>query len=280
MFIVRLLLENHVRIHRRNRCLRGVALSLVTIMALPTLAEASSLRDETAQQQQQQQAIQTRIDQADDETRELLTRLQEAQSSAQRLERYNDQLSSTLSEQQQRIDRQQHALETLGDTREALPDTLQDMLDRLRALVEADIPFRHAERVARLEGLEKTLVDPSVSDDKRMEQLLSVWRTELDYGRSMDSWRGQLNQNSQQRDVQFLRMGRIGFYYLTPDGEQGGVWKNRDHQWHPLNSAERTEVNRGIRIANDQRAPELLSLPLSIKLDQPSSESASQGASS
>ncbi len=269
-----------MRTHRRNCCLRGAAFSLLTIMALPTLAEASSLRDETAQQQQQQQAIQTRIDQADDETRELLTRLRDAQSSAQRLERYNDQLSSILEEQQQRIERQQHALETLGETRDALPDTLQDMLDRLRALVEADIPFRHDERVARLDGLEKTLVDPSISNEKRMEQLLSVWRTELDYGRNMDSWQGRLTQGNQQRDVQFLRMGRIGFYYLTPDGEQGGVWKNRDHQWHPLDNAERAEVNRGIRIANDQRAPELLSLPLSIEPEQASSESASQGASS
>ncbi|WP_115853036.1 DUF3450 domain-containing protein [Kushneria indalinina] len=249
-------------------------------MALPALAEASSLRDETAQQQQQQQAIQTRIDQADDETRELLTRLRDAQSSAQRLERYNDQFSSTLEEQQQRIDRQQHALETLDDTRDALPDTLQDMLDRLRALVEADVPFHQTERMARLDGLERTLADPSVSEEQRMEQLLSVWRAELDYGRSMDSWRGQLTQGDQQRDVQFLRMGRIGFYYLTPDGEQGGVWKNSDHQWHPLDSAQRTVINRGIRITNDQRAPELLSLPLSIELDNASSESAPQGASS
>ncbi|GHC19336.1 hypothetical protein GCM10010082_08660 [Kushneria pakistanensis] len=249
-------------------------------MALPTLAEESSLRDETAQQQQQQQAIQTRIDEADDETRELLTRLRDAQSSSQRLERYNNQLSSTLDEQQQRIDRQQHALETLDDTRDALPDTLQGMLDRLRALVEADMPFRHEERMARLDGLERTLADTSVSEEKRMEQLLSVWRAELDYGRNMDSWRGRLTQGDQQRDVQFLRMGRVGFYYLTPDGEQGGVWKNRDRQWHALDGAQRNMVNRGIRIANDQRAPELLSLPLSIEMDNAPSEAASQGASS
>ncbi|WP_456270137.1 DUF3450 domain-containing protein [Kushneria sp. AK178] len=249
-------------------------------MALPTLAEASSLRDETARQQQQQQAIQDRIDQADDDTRALLTRLRDARSSAQRLERYNDQLASTLEEQQARIDRQQHALETLDDTREALPDTLHDMLDRLRSLVEADIPFRHDERMARLEGLERTISNPTIPPEQRMEQLLSVWHTELDYGRGMDSWRGQLTQGDQQRDVQFLRMGRIGYYYLTPDGEQGGVWKHRDRQWHPLDSAERTMVNRGIRIANDQRAPELLSLPLSIEPDRASSESASQGTSS
>ncbi len=249
-------------------------------MALPTLAEESSLRDETAQQQQQQQAIQTRIDQADDETRELLTRLRDAQSSSQRLERYNDQLSSTLDEQQQRIDRQQHALETLGETREALPDTLHDMLDRLRVLVKVDMPFRHEERMARLDGLERALSDTSIPYEKRMEQLLSVWRAELDYGRNMDSWRGQLTQDDQQRDVQFLRMGRVGFYYLTPDGEQGGVWKNRDRQWHSLDGAQRNMVNRGIRIANDQRAPELLSLPLSIEMDNEPSEAASQGASS
>lgn len=269
-----------MRTQRRNCCLRGAAFSLMTLMALPTMAQASSLRDETAGQQQQQRAIQTRIDQADDDTRELLTRLRDAQSSTQRLERYNTQLASTLNEQQQRIDRQQHALETLDDTREALPDTLQDMVDRLRALVEADIPFRHDERMARLDSLERTIADPIVSEDKQMEQLLSVWRTELDYGHNMDSWRGRLTRDNQQSDVQFLRMGRVGFYYLTPDGEQGGVWKNRDRQWHALDSAQRTMVNRGIRIANDQRAPELLSLPLSVEADDTSSESASQGASS
>lgn len=42
--------------------------------------------------------------------------------------------------------------------------------------------------------------------------MLDIWRTELDYGREMDTWRGRLQlDDDQQLEVDFLRIGRIGF---------------------------------------------------------------------
>ena len=51
---------------------------------------------------------------------------------------------------------------------------------------------------------------------------------------------------------------------MTPDGSEGGVWKSRGNQWQPLNDDQLAEVRKGLRIAREQRAPELLALPTSI----------------
>jgi len=66
------------------------------------------------------------------------------------------------------------------------------------------------------------------------------------------------------REVEYLRIGRIGFYYLTPDGREGGVWDKESGEWLALDEPARRQVRNGLRIVNDQRTPELLQLPLSI----------------
>lgn len=269
-----------MRTHRHRRLTRGVIISLLAALSLPAAAGESSLREATDAAQQRQQAIQTRIDQADDETKALLGRLLEARESSERLERYNRRLAETLEAQQTRIEQQARALDSLDDTRDALPATLDEMTERLRALIEADMPFRLDERLARVESLERSALESGTPSAERLEQMLSAWRTELEYGREMDAWRGRLVGSEEAREVQYLRVGRAGFYYLTPDGQQGGVWRAADRQWQPLDRAERTEVGEAIRIARDQRSPRLLSLPLSVDIENASSQATGQDGAS
>lgn len=76
------------------------------------------------------------------------------------------------------------------------------------------------------------------------------------------------------REVDYLRLGRVGFYYLTPDGRAGRVWQAEAGSWAPLDEAQRREVRNGLRIARDRRAPELLTLPISQPLERPTEEDA------
>lgn len=269
-----------MRTHRYRRLTQGVFLSLLATLGLPTAASESSLREATEAAQSRQQAIQARIDRADEETKALLARLLEARESSERLERYNRRLAETLESQQGRIERQQRSLASLDETRETLPATLEEMVVRLRDLIEADMPFRRDERLARVESLERTLLEAGTPSVEELEQVLSAWRTELEYGREMDAWRGPLVGHEEPREVQYLRVGRAGFYYLTPDGQQGGVWRVADRQWQALDRAERTEVGEGLRIARDQRSPRLLSLPLSVEIAGDSHPGSGQGEAS
>ncbi|MDX1465540.1 MAG: DUF3450 domain-containing protein [Halomonas sp.] len=219
-----------------------------------------SLVDRSAEAQRRQAELQTRIDAADDETRRLIGELRRARAEAQRVEAYNTELARVVERQEEMLTRRERALEGAATTREELPPLLRGMVERLDGWIEADLPFLQDERRARVASLERALSDPALSPAERLDRVLAAWRGELAYGRELDAWRGLLDG---EREVDFLRLGRVGFYYLTPDGREGGVWKADDRAWQPLDKAARRSLENGLRIAREQRAPELLTLPVS-----------------
>lgn len=204
---------------------------------------------------------------ADDATRTALDELRQLERDTRQLDAANAALSARLVSEAQHQQRLERALDNLDDTRAALPEIEQLMREQLTAWIEADLPFLTDERLARVVVVES---DESVSADSasRIAGLLEAWRAELAYGREIDSWRGRLAlDEANPRDVEFLRLGRIGLYYLTPDDLEGGVWDVESRQWLALDETARREVRNGLRIADEQRAPELLRLPLSVMVE-------------
>lgn len=272
--------------HTLNRWQAGLALSLVLAAPVAQVAAAEpsgaeAISKEALAAEEAQAALQAQIDAADDATRADIEALRERQAELRQLTAYNRELAPRLDQQASTLDEREAALDALGDTREALPGMLRNLVDRLRQWVEADLPFLKKERLARVDSLEALLADGEVSHAEALDRVLAAWRTELDYGRELDAWRGLVDAGSVQpdsasgeaasegageslsREVDFLRIGRAGLYYLTPDGREGGVWKAAAGEWQPLDGAERAELDKGLRIARDQRAPELLTLPVS-----------------
>ncbi|MCE3025485.1 DUF3450 domain-containing protein [Salinicola sp. DM10] len=261
------------RSHRRLTALCFVAASLVGVAAQAPAQD--SLSQASIEAQQTQAALQRRIDSADDATREALERLRRATRQADRLESYNAELAPVVADQARRIESQQQALAQISTTREALPGEMREMVEQLRGMIEADMPFLRQERLARVDTLEQMLASDETSQADKLQKIFSVWRTELDYGRQMDQWSGPLTGerapgaqagSDYARQVDYLRVGRTGFYYVTPDGQVGGVWKVASQRWEPLDRGQIDEVRRGIRIARDQAAPALLALPASISV--------------
>ncbi|NWO57765.1 hypothetical protein DEJ73_16045 [Chromohalobacter salexigens] len=262
---------------RTGWCAAWAGMALLTSLVTPAWAQQTSLREASAQAQQTQAALQEKIDAADDETRELLTRLRDASRDASRLERYNEELSRRNETQAALIERRREAIDQLSVTREALPGLLRDMVTRLRTLIEADLPFLREERLARVESLESMLDDSEMAAADKLDRVLSAWRTELDYGREMDTWQGTLV-GDEARQVDYLRVGRVGLYYLTPDGRSGAVWRTDERAWQPLEGDALDELRKGMRIARDQRAPALLDLPVSVALETRASDAANSSA--
>lgn len=216
---------------------------------------------QSVEAQQVQSELQQQIDRADEATREQLEELRQLEQETRQMSASNAALSSRLASEAERQQRLTQALDTLSDTRAALPVIEQDMAEQLTRWIESDLPFLRGERLARVEGVEVS----SQESAERIAELLEAWRAELAYGRQVDSWRGRLQRDGgAPREVDYLRIGRIGLYYLTPDGREGGVWDQQRGEWLALEERARREVRNGLRIADDQRTPELLQLPLSI----------------
>ena len=242
--------------------LRGCWLAGVLVSG--TLMASDETMDQAAQSveaQQTQSELQQQIDSADEATRSAIEELRRLERETRQIETTNATLSSRLASEAERQQRLSQALDTLSDTRDALPMIEQDMAEQLTRWIESDLPFLTDERLARVESAG----NPEAGSAERIASLLEAWRAELAYGREVDSWRGRLvMEGASPREVEYLRIGRIGFYYLTPDGREGGVWDKEGGEWLALDEPARRQVRNGLRIANDQRTPELLQLPLSI----------------
>lgn len=232
-------------------------------------ASATELREEAIAAQRTQAELQARIDGADEAVRDKLQALRQAREESRRLSRYNAELAPLVERQAATLAERREALDTLSRTREALPGLMRGMVDRLRTWVEGDMPFLRDERLARVDSLETLLADPELDTAEKLERVLAAWRAELDYGRGLDAWRGELPGDTP-REVDFLRLGRVGWYYLTPDGRRGGIWQAATGDWRPLGEDVLGEVRKGLRIVREQRAPELLDLPVSRPVENAS----------
>jgi hypothetical protein len=245
---------------RRHPLLRGVALWLLVAAS----AGADELLQEAGEAQRAQAELQARIEAADDEVRERLEELRRLERETRQLSARNAALAPRLERQAETLDQREAAFARLAETREALPELERSLVERLARWVERDLPFLGEERRARVAGLEAGGDDPAASVEERLERILAAWRTELDYGREFDAWRGYLEDGEARREVEFLRLGRVGLYHLTPDGREGAVWRTEEARWVALDEAARREVRHGLRIARDQRTPALLRLPISV----------------
>lgn len=242
----------------RGGWLAGVLVSGALMASDETVEQAA----QSVEAQQAQSALQQQIDDADDTTRSAIEELRRLERETRQMEASNAAESGRLASEAERLQRLGQALDTLNDTRAMLPSVEQDMTEQLINWIGSDLPFLKHERLARVQ---QPTEQQSAESATRIANLLEAWRAELAYGREVDSWRGRLELvEGNPREVEYLRIGRIGFYYLTPDGREGGVWDKASGEWQALDESARRQVRNGLRIADDQRTPELLRLPLSI----------------
>jgi len=93
--------------------------------------------------------------------------------------------------------------------------------------------------------------------------VLEAYNIELQYGRGFETYTDSIDLGAGEREVDFLRIGRIALVYQSTDGSEAGVWNNDARSWEPLDSGEYgNAIRKGIRIAKKQATIELLNMPV------------------
>ena len=134
------------------------------------------------------------------------------------------------------------------------------LLDSLDKFVSLDLPFLKQERRERVDNLKRLMADPEAPVAERYRRLLEAYQIEIDYGRSLGAERALVDD----REVDVLRVGRIGLFYLSLDGENAGRWDAAGKQWQALDSDYRASLKKGLRIAREINAPDTLVLPMPV----------------
>lgn len=210
----------------------------------------------------EEQKLQTRIERLDDKARKMLEEYQSASRELESLRTYNDQVERLVrSQEEEKASLHEQMTDIELTQREIVPLMLR-MIEQLDLFIQRDIPFLPDERTARVAQLRALMDRADVSVAEKYRRVLEAYQIEMEYGRVLEAYRAEQTTGNGRRLVDFLRVGRVGLYYLTLDGGQAGYWDPEKKGWSELPARYRPAVRRGLRMARKQAAPDLLRLPV------------------
>jgi len=186
------------------------------------------------------------------------TRYAKLLSDADITTRYNATLEAQLQSQQKEMESLQAQIAGLDATAAEVPGMLQKMFDQLAAFVAADVPFLAKERADRVGRLRDLMGEADKPAGEKFRRLLEAYTIEMEYGRTMDSYPGQLADG---RDADFVRLGRISLMYRTADGAEVGYWDQQQKTWVAAPEYKRA-IELALRVAKQTVAPDLITVPV------------------
>ncbi len=139
---------------------------------------------------------------------------------------------------------------------------MERMIDGLEQSVKLDLPFLKEEREERIANLKSIMERSDVSVAEKFRKVMEAYQIENDYGSSSEAYTQEIELPEQgTRVYNILRFGRVGLYFQSDDATITGRWDNEIRDWI-IDNGIRGEVRKGLQIANQQIAPELLILPV------------------
>jgi hypothetical protein len=139
---------------------------------------------------------------------------------------------------------------------------MERMIDGLEQSIALDIPFLMEERTNRVAALKETMERSDVSVAEKFRKVMEAYQIEMDYGSSNEYYTQSLLIGGATREYNMLRIGRIGLYFQSDDTSVTGWWNAELGAYEELGNEHRNEVRKGIRVARQLIAPELVLLPV------------------
>ncbi|MBO7922153.1 uncharacterized protein DUF3450 [Alteromonas sp. 76-1] len=223
----------------------------------PVIDEAAKINESAAKSQEKINGI---TDQIDSKLQQFKTLMKEIEG----LDVYNTQLRKQINSQEQEMDDLNAAIDEVSVVERQITPLMMRMIDGMEQFIALDVPFLPEERKNRVMDLKAMMDRADVAASEKFRRVMEAYQVEMDYGRTMEAYSGLHTINGQERDVEFLRLGRTALIYQTRDASSQGVWNKQTRQWEELDSSYRTQITKGLRMAKKQLAPDLLMLPVAI----------------
>lgn len=245
-----------------NKTLRSIIPSLLALCFAAGLQ--AQILDSTVNKEnkinQDAAASQKRVTALAQQTADLLAEYRAVVRETEALTIYNDQLEKVVMDQRAEVVSINRQLEGLEETNRGVVPLMLEMVDTLGQIVESDMPFRLEERRARVERLRNMMDQADVTTSEKYRRVMEAYQGELEYGRTTESYSETLPTTGQ--TVDFLRVGRTLLVYQTPDGDTTGWFNPTSRAFEELPDRYRLEVTEGISIARNEKAPDLVVLPV------------------
>lgn len=243
-----------------GRC--AIAL-LIPITA--SLSHAATLDDNVKAMQDtnaEAGAVQKNIANLQSQTQAMVEEYKRLTATVDYQDQYTQEIQDRLASQEKELASLREQVASRQTTQQRIVPLMRSMSDALEQFVALDLPFHQEERLARTVKVKQQLASSSLTLQDKYRVLLEAFQQELEFGRGIEAWRGDLKIGEETLTVEFLRLGRTAFYFQSMDGQRSGYWDRAYKQWVEVPREYNEDIKHGLRIARNQLAPQLLALPM------------------
>ncbi|RZF83299.1 DUF3450 domain-containing protein [Pseudoalteromonas sp. CO325X] len=235
-----------------------VAATSPVLMAneLDTVKNKSSKINELAKKSQ------NKIDNIADSMQNRLQKFKALNKEIDGLSVYNAQLQKQIANQVEEMDNLNASMDQVSVIERQITPLMLRMINGLEQFVALDVPFLQQERSERIAKLHALMDRADVASSEKFRRVLEAYQVEVDYGRTIEAYTALQDVDGKEREVDFLRIGRLELIYLTRDGQQAGAWDKEQKAFVKLDDSAISQINKGLRIARKQLAPDMLTLPI------------------
>ena len=205
---------------------------------------------------------QEQIVKLDEQTRILLAEYQSTSKEYDSLKLYNDQVQKIINSQIDEIESILIKIDELDQTNQRIVPFMLRMIDGLENFIQLDLPFLLDERRDRLNNLKVTMDRGDISTSEKFRLIIEAYKTELEYGRTIEAYRDNILIDDVETSADFLRIGRIALTYLTVDGSKGGYWDTNSQSWKKASSSIKRSTADALKVASKQAPPALIKIPV------------------
>jgi hypothetical protein len=232
-----------------------ITLTAVSAQDLDSFVEAEQQINEDAA------ASQARVSDLARQAQDLLAEYRSVVRETESLRIYNDNLEQVVNDQHNEAESINRQLAGLEETNRGVVPLMLEMIAALDRIVEADIPFRLGERRARVQRLRDMMEQAEVTASEKYRRVMEAYQGELEFGRTTEAYADVLPATGQ--TVDFLRVGRMLLVYQASDQSTTGWFNPATRQFEELDDDRfRFEVKNGLAIARNEKAPNLVMLPV------------------
>ncbi|MEZ8823709.1 DUF3450 domain-containing protein [Vibrio sp. 10N.261.55.A7] len=249
------------------KLIRACSLAVLTTVSCSSLA--STLSDATAVQNDTHKSAarsQQLIDNSFDSSQQLRTDIEQLEQELKNLQVYRQHLESMVANQQLEAVSLEEQIDQIQDTRQGVVPLMYRMLEGLEHIVDNDSPIRQQARVERINGLTDMMRQSDVSDAEKYRRILEAYQIEIDYGTKLGVYSGEIAlSNGQVIDAEMFYLGRISLIARNRSGSEYWTWDRVNKQWNTVSTSHNKQLDSAFKMANNQTAPSLLTIPLSFE---------------
>jgi|TARA_B100001079_G_scaffold151338_1_gene129782 hypothetical protein len=196
------------------------------------------------------------------ETQELLGEYRLVLQQIDRLIAYNDYVERLITDQEEQIIDINRQLQEFALIERGIVPLMLESIETLDRFIDLDVPFLLEERKDRVNRLRVIMNESDITVSEKFRQIMDAYQIETSFGSDIEAYTGFLEIDGENRQVDFLRIGRTSLTYQTPDQNQTGFWNKQTQEWEDLPRKYTDHVKEGLRIAKKQITPDLIQLPV------------------